>query len=756
MTGLRRLLAAMLLMLSFSAAAEGPWSGEWITTWRDDGDHLILRQEGDRVTGTYPLYGGRIEAVAEGRTLQGSWSQGMEGGRFVFVLDRGSNSFTGRYDDGEWWTGARASGPAGAAGLSLTTPRDAFRQFIISGNLARGGRPDAWAFAINAVDFRGAEPGLTRPEHLRLVQELFALVDLTTFRISALPTQAEGSELHFELPQSGSEARLPLTLMRGDDGLWRLRMLDATSRAAARTQLLAITGGRPPAADAFRQMRNPRDAMRSFLEGMADWDGAGRGLAVASLNLSTIPEVLRDAEAAMTAQFLRRALDHIGLIGLQYIPNSGADRSPYVHFSHPAGRIVIAPAGPEADTPWRFTAETVRDAARVFAAVESLPPPIATPPGLIPEARFFRVREAVKLRAPALLGRLAQTEYWQILAGLLVLTGAALIGMSGARLMRRGMDWLVGGEQSGASFTWALGIVIALSVAAIFPNIIGMPEHFRRYSLPFFGICLTLAASVVAWRIFGVLGVILARLSSRSASATDDILFTLLLATARLLVVIAGFLSVAHFLSIPTGGVIAGLGIGGLAFAFASRETLSNVFGAGILVSDRPFQRGDWICSGEIEGSVEHVGIRSTRVRTAQDSVMVVPNGKLSDSTINNLGSRRLRLLKTTLPVTAGAHPDALRSFIGALRLRIQEDAVFVAERTDIGLSGITEAGIGVDVVTYMKVATTAAEREVRHGFLLDAVRLAEECGLTLGMGMLPPGSPAPDLHPAGVKPPGG
>jgi small-conductance mechanosensitive channel len=740
---MRRLATlALLLLLPLAALADGPWTGEWITSWRDDGDHMILRQEGNRVTGTYPLYGGRIDAVAEGRTLQGDWSQGNDRGRFIFVMDRERNSFAGRYDEGEWWTGLRTSGPPPASGLNQASPRDAFRQFIVSANLARGGRSDAWAMTISAVDFAGVEAGLGRQDHLRLVQDLFSLIDLTTFRVSAIPHITEATEVPFALAQSGSDVRIPLTMLRGADGLWRLSMPDAEARATMRRQLLALLGGRFPAADAYRQMRNPRDTMRSFLEGMADWDGAGRALALSTLDLSAVPEVLRDGEGAMTAQFLRRALNHIGLVGLQAIPNSGADRTPYVHFSHPSGHIVIAPTGVGPDAPWRFTAHTVRDAARIFAAVESLPPPLATPPGLIPESPFFRLRDMVKAEAPALLGRVGGTEYWQILVGLMVLSGSTLAGILGARLARRGMDAMVGGERSSASFTWALGIVIAISIASRFPDMIGMPEHFRRYSLPFFGICLTIAGGIVLWRIFGVAGIILARISSRSASATDDILFTLLLASARLMVVVAGFMGIAHFLSIPTGGIVAGLGIGGLAFAFASRETLSNVFGAGILVSDRPFQRGDWISSGEIEGAVEHVGIRSTRVRTAQDSVMVIPNGKLSDSTINNLGSRRLRLLKTTLPVTAGATPDALEAFVQSLRQRIQTDDLFVAERTDIGLSSITEGGIGVDVITYMKVATTAAERETRNAFLLDAVHLAEACGLTLGQGMLPAGVP--------------
>lgn len=740
MRAIRRLLAAfaLLLLLPLAALANGPWTGEWITSWRDEGDHLVLRQEGDRVIGMYPLYGGRIEAVAEGRILRGSWTQPDDSGRFIFVMDRDGKSFTGRYDEGEWWTGMRPPAPPATMVLNQSTPRDAFRQFVFNGDLARGERHDAWALAIAAVEFSAQEAGLGRQEHLRLVQDLFTLIDLTTFHFSAIPHATEATEVPLVLHQSGSYARLQLVLVRGDDGLWRLRMPDAEAREAARRQLLARSGGRPHPADAYRQMRNPRDTMRSFLEGMADWQGSGRAQALSALDLSALPEALRRDQGGLTAQFLRRALDHIGLTGLQSIPNDGSDRVPYIHFSHPAGSVIIAPVGPEPTAPWRFTAETVRDAARIFAAVEGLSPPLPASPGQIPPSRFFDLRERVKAHAPVLLGRIRQAEYWQILFGLLITGSAALVGAAGARLSRRAMDRMVGGEESGAGFTWALGIVITVLTAAPFAEMVGTPENARRFSVPFLGICVTVASCVVLWRIFGAAGVILARISSRSASATDDILFTLLLAGSRLMVVVVGFLGIAHFLSIPTSGIVASLGIGGLAFAFASRETLANVFGAGILVADRPFQRGDWISSGDIEGAVEHVGIRSTRVRTAQDSVVVIPNGKLSDSTINNLGSRRLRLLKTTLPVTGGANPQALESFIQALRQRIREDEVFVTERTDIGLSGITEGGIGVEVITYMKVASGAAERETRHEFLLDVVHLAEACGLTLGRGMLP------------------
>ena len=114
-----------LLLLSAAAQADGLWSGYWATTWRDGGARLQLEQQGDHVTGTYPLYGGRVEATAEGRRLDGQWFEGDRHGSFVFVMGRDDNSFTGRYDTGEWWTGARADAPDKSIRLDASSPREA-------------------------------------------------------------------------------------------------------------------------------------------------------------------------------------------------------------------------------------------------------------------------------------------------------------------------------------------------------------------------------------------------------------------------------------------------------------------------------------------------------------------------------------------------------------------------------------------------------------------------------------------------------
>lgn len=727
---------AMCLSLTVGARAEGPWSGHWATAWRDGGARLLLDQQGDRVTGAYPLYGGRVEATARGTRLEGQWFEGGRTGRFIFVMDREGQSFSGRYDDGEWWTGARAGPDDEAIRFALGSPREAFRRFLANANLARSGRPDAWGRALLAVDLDGSAPGLARAEQLQRVQDLFSAIDLTTFRASDLPAEPEGREVQLRLRQFGSEATLMLTMVRDEAGSWRIRMPSLEELAAYRRSLLIARGGFATA-DAFRQLRNPRDAMRSFLEGMADWDGAGRELALSTLDLSAIPEVLRDGQGLLLAHYLRRVLDRVGLIGLQAIPDTGADRTPYLHFSHAAGQIVIAPTGPDAAAPWKFTRQTLADISRIFRATEGLPSPVSAPEGTIPPASFFTLRAAIGAHAPFLLDPLGPFELWQLIAPIPLMLAAFLLGWCGAWLIRRAIAALAGREAlPPAAFTWALVIVIGLLFANRFPAAIGTPEEIRRFIYPILGIILTLAASIVLWHLFGIVGAVTQRLADRSATATDDILVTLLLAAARLGVIVVTFLGIAHFLSLPTSGVVAGLGLGGLAFAFAARETLSNVFGAGILVADRPFRRGDWIKSGEIEGAVEEVGIRSTRVRTAQDSLMVVPNGKLSDSTINNLGTRRHRLVKAELLVTAGGEPERIDAFAAAVRARIDEDAAFVPSRTDIGITAVTGEGIQVELTAYLDVATTSAERAARHALLLDVIRLAGEHGLTLGAGM--------------------
>jgi small-conductance mechanosensitive channel len=202
----------------------------------------------------------------------------------------------------------------------------------------------------------------------------------------------------------------------------------------------------------------------------------------------------------------------------------------------------------------------------------------------------------------------------------------------------------------------------------------------------------------------------------------------------RIAVVVGAFAYIADALGVPYSGIIAGLGISGLAVAFASKETLSNVFGAGILMIDRPFRHGDSIVAGDTRGTVEHVGIRSTRIRTAEDSVIVMPNGKLSDATINNLGTRRHRLVKMTLIVPYSVGADQIDGFKTALEALLGGHAAVVAHRVQVGAKTLVVEGVELEATFYLDVATTAAESEARHALVLEILRLADRLGVALSV----------------------
>ena len=106
-----RLLIAVCVALLASPptwAAEPSWTGQWDTRWREGGARMELRQQGGKVSGACPAYGGQIDGTVQGRELQGQWTEGPRSGQVRFAMAPDGQSFMGRFETVEWWTGARA------------------------------------------------------------------------------------------------------------------------------------------------------------------------------------------------------------------------------------------------------------------------------------------------------------------------------------------------------------------------------------------------------------------------------------------------------------------------------------------------------------------------------------------------------------------------------------------------------------------------------------------------------------------------
>ena len=726
-----------LLAAGPTVSAATDWNGEWEVTWHDGGGQLVLKQQGELVTGTYAPQNGRIEAKIQGPQIEGRWFEGERSGSVLLALSNDRQTFAGRQDALGWWTGKRSPPQSPSPPIDLQTPRSAFVTFIAAANRARGGQPEAWANAMASAEFATSDQPASPAESLLRVRRYFDVIDLTLVHEGAFPADQQGTSVDVQLEQLRSGLTLTVTLRRNATGDWHLVIPSEAAVATARQSLLTVYGASPPTTQSFRRLQNPRDTMRAFLEGMNDWHGEGRALVFSTLDLSALPVFLRQSDGVLIAQYLRRTLQKIGLAGLQTIPSDGSNRDPYVHFVQGFGSIVIAPSGSAPDAPWQFTSETLSQIPELYFATANLPAAKLVPYGEIPASTYFNLRQFFVDKAPFLLGRLRRFEYWQLLMLLVVVPSGVFLGRSLATFVSKLVQVLPGAApERPRFFIWALTMLFVAAILQFVPSVFGLPERQRALSTPIIGSLVLLSAAAVAWHLLSILGNFLARRAEMTVGESDDILLNFSLTGVRAIIIFSTSLSIAYLWSIPTENILAGLGIGGLAFAIAARDTLANIFGAGILVSDRPFRSGDWINAGFVEGSVEAVGIRSTRIRTAQDSVSIIPNGKLADSTINNLGTRRHRVIKLNILVTEGASPQKLQAYIEALGDHVANDPVFVAKLTEISVADISWNGVTVAFKSYLNVSTDGDESMARHALLVYLMELAQVHRLRLGNGM--------------------
>jgi MscS family membrane protein len=200
----------------------------------------------------------------------------------------------------------------------------------------------------------------------------------------------------------------------------------------------------------------------------------------------------------------------------------------------------------------------------------------------------------------------------------------------------------------------------------------------------------------------------------------------LLRTAVRLFVTFVGLLFVLQNLDINVSSLIAGLGLGGLAIALAAQDTIRNLLGGVTIFADKPFEVGDWVVVDGVEGTVEAVGFRSTRVRTFYNSLISVPNGNLMDSGIDNMGKRRWRRYKTTLGVAYHTKPDQLQAFVEGIRAIIQANPGMRQDYYIVEFHGFGPTSLDILLYCFIDAEDWNQELRTRHVLNLDIMRLAE------------------------------
>jgi MscS family membrane protein len=178
--------------------------------------------------------------------------------------------------------------------------------------------------------------------------------------------------------------------------------------------------------------------------------------------------------------------------------------------------------------------------------------------------------------------------------------------------------------------------------------------------------------------------------------------------------------------------VLAGLGLGGLALALGAQKTLENVFGAFALAVDQPFREGDFVKVGDLMGTVESIGLRSTRVRTLERTVVTIPNGKLSELHLESFAPRDQIRLTTTLGLvysTSAAQVQQVRDEVEKL---LHAEQKVVSGTVLVRLAALGSSSLDLEVSAYFQVTDFNEFRVIRERVLLAMLRVVEKANTAL------------------------
>lgn len=275
-----------------------------------------------------------------------------------------------------------------------------------------------------------------------------------------------------------------------------------------------------------------------------------------------------------------------------------------------------------------------------------------------------------------------------------------------------------------------LSLFVVFMFAKLLVPVLQLPAWITSYLIKGVDAALPLFATIFFYKLVDVLSAYMEKLARISENTLDDQLVPLVRKILKTFVVVVGIIAILKGFRFDIWPLLTGLSIGGLAFALAAQDTLKNLFGSLMIFVDRPFQIGDWVTSGDIDGTVEEVGFRSTRVRTFRDSVMYVPNSIISNSNVDNHGKRSYRRFYTKLSVTYDTPSRLIEVFVKGVERIVLDHPETRKDYYNIFLNNYGASSLDIMLYIFFAVPTWTDELRCRQEIMLEVNKLAEHLGV--------------------------
>ncbi|MGB8731385.1 MAG: mechanosensitive ion channel family protein [Candidatus Sulfotelmatobacter sp.] len=275
-------------------------------------------------------------------------------------------------------------------------------------------------------------------------------------------------------------------------------------------------------------------------------------------------------------------------------------------------------------------------------------------------------------------------------------------------------------------------LLVGTAIHRILERYLGMPLLQRHYYYQFIEVASIIGANWILWR---VIRWSLQRVRNRALALGHSGTGSLMLLGERIIkavVFVMAIFFVLGVLGFNLSTALAGVGIGTLAVGFGAQQTIANLFGGVSVLGDEVIRVGDVCKFGDRTGTVEDIGLRSTRVRTEERTLLAIPNGTVATINVENLSRRDKMLFKAVLGLHLDTSADRLRSVIAEIRRVLSSNPKIEKNTVRVRLIELGATALNVELVCYILTRDFDEFAAVREDVLLHIMNLVEDSGASL------------------------
>lgn len=257
-----------------------------------------------------------------------------------------------------------------------------------------------------------------------------------------------------------------------------------------------------------------------------------------------------------------------------------------------------------------------------------------------------------------------------------------------------------------------------------------IPERVDKYLITAVKILFAFNLIRLVYIAVEAFGSVLKNITAKTPSPLDDQLAPMATQVLKVLVVILGALIVLQNFGVNVVSLLAGLGLGGLALALAAQDAVANLIGSVMIILDRPFSIGDSVKVADVEGTIEAIGFRSTRIRTVTNSLVTIPNSTMAKEKIDNTGLRPYRRIRQTLGIHYDTPPEVIEHFCTRVKYLITQDTAVVKDTVQVSFVGFADSSLSILVNFHLAVFTGDEESSRQQKIFCEIIAAAKEMGV--------------------------